>query len=89
MTQPALDFTAMPIDTHCLHPQEIVRLSTQNLSVLVRLQQGPVSNRELVGFALKYTSRLSDLRKAGWDIRIIERDHATGRVVYQLFGRKA
>jgi hypothetical protein len=88
MTQPALDFTALPIDTHCLHPQEIVRLTGQTARIVARLEEGPASNRELAQLALKYTSRISDAKAAGWDIRIIERDHATGRVVYQLFGRK-
>jgi len=88
MTQPALDFTKH-IDSHVLHPAEIQRLSAQDARVLARLEQGPCRNFDLAQIALNFTARISDLRKAGFDIRIIERDRSSGRVVYQLFGRKA
>jgi hypothetical protein len=50
------------------------------------LHQGPATNREPAGLSLKYTSRLSDLRAAGYDVRVVERDYATGRTVYKLGG---
>ena len=49
-----------------------------------RLQQGPATNVELAALALKYTSRLSDLRAAGYTITVTARDYATGRTVYRL-----
>jgi hypothetical protein len=44
------------------------RLSGQNLRILERLRHGPVTNDELSRFARKYTSRISDLRAAGYTI---------------------
>lgn len=86
MTQ--LDLLLLPRDTRVTEPEEVRRLSGQNLRILKRLQHGPATNRELAQISLKYTSRLSDCKAAGWDIRIVERDRKTGRVLYQLFGRK-
>jgi hypothetical protein len=37
--------------------------------------------------SLKYTSRISDLRHAGYDVRVVERDYASGRTVYRLEAR--
>ena len=66
--------------------QEKTRLSKQCEAILGRLQQGPVSNHLLAGtYALKYTSRISDLRRRDHDVRVIERDHRTGRTLYALF----
>jgi hypothetical protein len=56
----------LPVDTHVTAPAEIRRLSSQNARILERLQKGPASNYELAQISLKYTSRLSDLRKAGY-----------------------
>ncbi len=64
---------------------EAVRLSRQSREILDRLERGPATNKELAGIALKYTSRTSDLRLAGYDVRVIERDHKTGLAVYALF----
>jgi hypothetical protein len=60
------------------------RLSAQCQAILDRLKQGEATNTELAAIALKYTSRLSDLRAAGIDVRVINRDHATGRVTYAI-----
>jgi hypothetical protein len=49
------------------------------------LRQGPRTNVELSSVALKYTSRLSDIRKAGFDVRC-ERMHG-GLTKYTLIGR--
>lgn len=45
------------------------RLNQQCREILARLRRGQATNRELAGYALKYTSRISDLREAGFDIR--------------------
>lgn len=51
-----------------VHPADRVRLSGQNAAILARLQRGPASNEELAGISLKYTSRISDLRAAGYNV---------------------
>ena len=52
------------------------RLRGQNLAIFLRLQQGPATNRELSEISLKYTSRISDVRKwlepAGYTIECAE-----------------
>ncbi|MEL7336598.1 MAG: hypothetical protein AAFN70_10405 [Planctomycetota bacterium] len=42
---------------------DIPRLTGQNAMILERLKRGRQSNRELAKISLKYTSRISDLRK--------------------------
>ncbi len=70
-TQPTL----FPL-THPLHPRDPSvaaadrpRLSGQNAAILARLKSGPETNLTLAKISLKYTSRLSDLRKHGHRIR--------------------
>lgn len=82
MTQPA----TIPVN-HSVDPREQSRLSAQCARILERLQQGPASNYELAGIALKYTSRISDLREAGYQIDCVERDHETGKTMYRLVTR--
>lgn len=80
-----LDFDPIPVrDTHVLDPLEQRRLSKQSAEILARLQQGPATNSELAKIALKYTSRISDLRKAGYNVQVCSRDGATGLTVYRL-----
>jgi hypothetical protein len=52
----------LPKDTHVTSPAEIRRLTGQNLEILTRLQQGSATARQLSAIALKYTSRISDVR---------------------------
>ena len=73
-----------PRDTHVV-PEERPRLSGQNGRILEILRHRRASNTELAMISKKYTSRISDIRKAGYDIRVVERDHKTGLTVYQLF----
>lgn len=47
---------------------DVKRLTGQNAAVLARLREGPATNAELAAIALKYTSRVSDLRKAGFTV---------------------
>lgn len=72
-----------PCDPH-VDKRERPRLSKQCRQILWRLEQGPATNVELASIALKYTSRLSDLRAAGYDVQVVERDHRTGVVRYAL-----
>jgi len=53
--------------------------------MLSRLRQGRVTNTELATMSLKYTGRISDLRKAGHDIRCVDRDRASGVTWYALY----
>ena len=83
--QPSLfDLPAVPIAPACIPEPERKRLSGQNLTILEALRRGPMRNTDLALIALKYTSRLSDIRKAGYEVRIKERNTATGVVVYEL-----
>lgn len=66
---------------------ELRRLSRQCQAILDRLKQRPASNRELAVLSLKYTSRISDIRAAGWDVVVQSRDHRSGLTVYELRGR--
>lgn len=63
------------------------RLGGQNARILERLRKGPATNAELAAISLKYTARISDLRHAGYDVRVIHHDRTTGVAVYQLMHR--
>jgi hypothetical protein len=77
MTQTAFRFS----------PAEEHRLSSQCAAILERLQRGPASNRDLATIALKYTSRISDLRASGHKVEIVERNRDTGLTIYKLRGQ--
>lgn len=62
------------------------RLSDQCARILYRLRQGRATNVELAAISLKYTSRISDLRKAGYDVQCVEKDTRTGVCLYELQG---
>lgn len=74
-------------DTHVVK-DERPRLTGQNLAILERLQRGPATNRELAAISLKYTSRVSDLRAAGYNVVVVDRDRATGRTMYELITKE-
>lgn len=63
------------------------RLNGQCQAILARLKQGPATNSELAGLALKYTSRVSDLKRAGY--QITAKRKAGGVWTYTLTGNKA
>lgn len=67
-----------------LEESEKPRLSHQCQLILERLKTGPATNMELSEIALKYTSRISDLRKSGFKVSVKDRDHETGCVTYEL-----
>lgn len=74
------------------HPVEAKRLSDQCQRILALFLASPerrASNRQLAAVSLKYTSRISDLRRAGFAVEVASRDHASGLVIYQLTGRAA
>jgi hypothetical protein len=74
----------VPRDPNVAGIAEKRRLSGQNAAILARLRQGPATNAELAAISLKYTSRNSDLRRAGYPVEVISRDRKTGVVVYAL-----
>jgi hypothetical protein len=84
---PQLDlFAARPpirVD-HRISQAERPRLSRQSMAILERLERGPATNAELAEISIKYGARLSDCRKAGYVITLVEYDRKTGRGVYQL-----
>lgn len=65
-----------------IDPEDQPRLSAQCRTILARLLRGPATNTELAGIALKYTSRISDLRKAGYTVT--NRRQSGGVTVYEL-----
>ena len=73
-TPPVRDPNAVPAD--------VPRLRGQNAQILQRLEQGRASNVELAKISLKYTSRISDLRKAGYVV-VCHRDNG-GLSWYEL-----
>jgi hypothetical protein len=45
------------------------RLGRQQTAILARLRQGPALNIELAHIGIRYSARIEELRKAGYDIR--------------------
>ncbi len=60
------------------------RTGNQCETILARLREGAVTNHELAEIALKYTNRISDLRKQGHVIECVTINRATGLSVYRL-----
>lgn len=92
--QLTMDFDATPKPQATVEPRDRgvpdeakPRLRGQCLAVLERLRQGPATNRELAAISLKYTGRISDLRKAGHAIPPPVEDPVTGLATYRLLDR--
>jgi hypothetical protein len=83
LAAPAAPARAVPVN-RSVHPAEAPRLQRQCHDILAVLRQRDASNFELAEIARKYTGRLSEIRQAGYVVRIIDRDHTTGRCVYRL-----
>jgi len=89
VTQSMLNFDPPSIPVNVTVDQrEVKRLSKQCAAILERLQAGDATNHELAQIALKYTSRISDLRAAGYQIEVASRDHDSGLVWYRLVKEK-
>jgi hypothetical protein len=83
---PVVDMTK-PVATVNLtvtHPVERKRLSAQGQRILARLQSGTATNFELSGIGLNYRARISELRQAGYPVRVKDRNFTTGVTVYIL-----
>lgn len=74
---------APPRDPH-VSADDRPRLTGQNAAILERLRRGPATNRDLAEISLKYTSRVSDLRAAGYRIACERRPG--GLSIYTLEG---
>lgn len=72
----------VPRDPNVTEVADKRRLSGQSARILARLREGPATNAELAGLALKYTSRLSDIRSFGCEIGVERK--AGGTFVYTL-----
>lgn len=91
MNQPAFVFARdeiLPSDTHVTEPVEVSRLAGQNAVILARLRSGPCTREEIAAIGRNPTARISDLRKAGYDVRCIEHDRKTGFSRYALIGEQ-
>lgn len=76
-----------PIDASFdrLTEEENIRLTKQERAVLEMLLPGnAVSNTQLADVSLKYFTKISDLRKVGYDIQKVSEDSKTGIAWYQL-----
>lgn len=73
-----------PRDSFVLDPREIARLTRETAKVLARLQQGPVTRRELNALTINPTARVSDIRAAGYAVLCDEKP--SGASVYRLQG---
>jgi len=84
MVETQLPLFGRPLDAAASHAPapDRKRLRGQCLAVLERLRQGSATSKELATISLKYTSRISDLRIAGYDITA-ERGEG-GVFVYRL-----
>ena len=72
---------------HVLTDEDRTRVSLQSGRILALLKAGPVTTSELAAVALKYSSRISDLREDGWIIQCRRGDG--GNNVYALLGRRS
>jgi hypothetical protein len=80
--EPPIDFC-----DHRMDDDNKPRLSRQCRLILERLRQGQATGKELCAIAQKYTGRISDLRKSGYQIDKIHQNHRTGLTIYALFVR--
>lgn len=93
MSQPLLPLSPPPEPIIGPRPGAVSHIERQRLSrqcraIIARLEQGSATNDELATIARKYTGRLSEIRQAGYDVRMIEQNHRTGLTRYELKGRR-
>lgn len=78
----------LPISWRCLDPSvsavEGKRLNRQAVAILERLRLGPASNTELYRLCMNATARISEIRRAGFDIQCYDRCRATGTCWYRV-----
>lgn len=74
---------SLPVSDPSAPAAERPRLTRQAREVLARLQAGPATRRQLGEIALNVTARVSDLRRCGYAVDVIER-HDDGLTIYAL-----
>ena len=66
--------------------EERPRLSRQCVIILgMFVVRNERSNAELASMSFRYGARIHDLRKAGYDIQLVSRDHVTGTTHYRYY----
>lgn len=64
------------------------RFASSTQKIVDRLLQGPATNAELSKISLKYTSRISDARKRGYQITCTRKDSiGTGLTEYRIVAK--
>jgi len=88
MPEQGLLFGHLPYEIQRDCAAEIARFAGQVEMIFDRLLRGPATNRELSGIALKYTGRISRLRKLlrpkDYGVEAFDHNHATGVCWYRL-----
>ncbi len=86
MTQLSLFDRPRTIEVNAsLEPGDARRTANQTSQIIELLRNRDATNDELSAISRKYTSRVSDARKRGYDIRVVKRDYDSGLTVYRLF----
>ncbi len=78
--------TGIKVNPTVTQQPERKRLSGHHIKIIERLRSGDATNSQLSAIALRYSARIEELRKAGYSISIVSRDHETGCNVYRLEG---
>jgi hypothetical protein len=78
----------MEIRTGVPNADDAARVSKQAAAILTALLEQPQPNTRLVQISRKYSSRLAELRDAGWQVECYNRDHKTGLAMYRLLNRE-
>ena len=85
MTQPTLFDNPPEIKVHrSIAKEERPRLSRQCQQILDRLRRGPAEGCELAAITHRFGGRVLELRRAGYDVRLVSRDYKTGVTLYEL-----
>lgn len=77
---------AIPVNS-TVSCEEAPRLSRQAVKILVRLSEGPATNVELAKIGIRYSARICELRKVGYEFEIIDRNFENGVNIYRLLGK--
>lgn len=77
-------FDLPPVANVTVPAAAVPRVTRQAREILARLRQGRATNSDLNGIAFRYSARIHELRKAGHDIRIVDRNDESGLTVYAL-----
>lgn len=85
MTQPAVGSRQVQTEANpSLPAEEHSRAANQRRQILDALHRGRVNVVELSAIACQYNARIYELRKAGYVIENVDRNHTTGESWYEL-----